>query len=759
MTNSDLPSSPAVQDQATRMTQLLVVFTSAIFLSAALLFAVQPMFTKLVLPRLGGAPAVWSVAMVFFQAALLAGYGYAHLLTHYAPGRRSVMIHIGLLVVACFWLPLSIASGWGRPPIVGEAFWLLGLFAVSIGPPFFALAANAPLLQAWFARTDHPSANDPYFLYAASNVGSFLALLSYPLLVEPFISLSTQTWVWAAGFIVLIVLIAGSGYLLWQSADKAPTGAPVAATTDSVADAAPPTWSDVVRWVFLAAVPSGLLVAVTAHISTDVAAVPLLWVIPLALYLLTFVIVFSRQPVVPHWLVVEIQPVFILALVAVIVYEPIRLIIGLMAIHLAVFFVATLMCHGELAQRRPPARYLTSFYMWMSFGGMIGGIASGLAAPYAFNWIAEYPILIALAVLCRPGLIWPTTRLQQLLVFGSVFIAVIAFLLFRQFEQDIDLGTYNIMLGILLIMTVLFWRNPVPFAAIIALVLLAHHHVQEGNSALTVRSFFGVLKVNETLNGRFRTLSHGTTLHGGQRLLDNQGNPVTGRPQPTMYYYDGSAIAQGMDAARAVKGGGPINYAVIGLGTGSLICRSQPGDSATYYEIDALMVWLARDSGQFTFLKECGQQVPIIMGDARLTLSDAKDGSYDLIVVDAFTSDAIPIHLLTKEAMAIYRKKLSPRGIVLIHISNRHLELASVVTGIAAANDMVTRVSESGDVAEDDSDYKFLGTVTASARKDEDFGPLAKSQYWETQRVDPRHRVWTDDYSNIIGALIRQLRQ
>jgi hypothetical protein len=569
------------------MTQLLVVFTSAIFLSAALLFAVQPMFTKLVLPRLGGAPAVWSVAMVFFQAALLAGYGYAHLLTRYAPGRRSVMIHIGLLVVACFWLPLSIASGWGRPPIVGEAFWLLGLFAVSIGPPFFALAANAPLLQAWFARTDHPSAHDPYFLYAASNVGSFLALLSYPLLIEPFISLSTQTWLWAAGFIVLILMIAASGYLLWQSADKAPTATPVAAATSSAAEAAPATWGDVVRWVFLAAVPSGLLVAVTAHISTDVAAVPLLWVIPLALYLLTFVIVFSRQPVIPHWLVVEVQPVFILALVAVIVYEPIRIIIGLMAVHLAVFFVATLMCHGELAQRRPPARYLTSFYMWMSFGGMVGGIASGLAAPYAFNWIAEYPILIALAVLCRPGLIWPTTRLQQLLVFGSLIIAVVALFLFRQFEQDIDLATYNMMLGILLIMTVLFWRNPVPFAAIIALVLLAHHHVQEANSALTVRSFFGVLKVNETLNGRFRTLSHGTTLHGGQRIRDNQGNLVTGRPEPTMYYYDGSAIAQGMDAARAVKGGGPINYAVIGLGTGSLICRSQPRDNATYYEIYA----------------------------------------------------------------------------------------------------------------------------------------------------------------------------
>jgi hypothetical protein len=739
------------------MTQLLVVFTASIFLSAALLFAVQPMFTKLVLPRLGGAPGVWSVAMVFFQAALLAGYCYAHLLTRYAPGRRSVMIHLGLLVVACFWLPLSIATSWGRPPVEGEALWLLGLFAVSIGLPFFSLAANAPLLQAWFARTDHPSASDPYFLYAASNIGSFLALLSYPILIEPMITLTTQTWIWAAGFIVLILLIAGCGYLLWQSPDQAPAAAPATATKSSASEEAPPTWGNVLRWIFLAAVPSGLLVAVTAHISTDVAAVPLLWVIPLALYLLTFVIVFSRNPIIPHWLVVEVQPVFILALVAVVVYEPIRQIVGVIAVHLVVFFVLTLMCHGELAQRRPPARYLTSFYMWMSFGGMIGGISAGLLAPYVFNWIAEYPILLTLAILCRPGLTWPKTPLQQAMVFGSIFLAVIGLVLFRQFEQDIDLATYNATLGGLLILTVLFWRHPVPFAAIIATVLLAHHFVVEGNTTLTLRSFFGVMKVNDTANGRFRTLSHGTTLHGGQRIRDKQGNPVTGRPEPTMYYYDGSAIAQGMDAAKAVKGG-PISYAVIGLGTGSLICRSQPGDKATYYEIDQLMVRLSRDMGYFTFLKECGQDVPIVMGDARLTLADAPDGSYDLIVVDAFTSDAIPIHLLTKEAMEIYKRKLSPNGIVLIHISNRHLELGSVVTGIAAANDMVTRISESGDVTEDDSDYKFLGTVTISARKDEDFGPLAKSQYWELQRPNPRQRVWTDDYSNIVGALIRQWR-
>src|SRR5688572_18356066 len=360
MTNPDIPAAPA-PDRASQLMLLLVSFTAAIFLSAALLFAVQPMFTKMVLPYLGGAPAVWSVAMVFFQACLLAGYGYAHLLTYYAPGRRSVMIHLAVMVVACFWLPLSIATTWGRPPAVGEAFWLLGLFAVSIGPPFFALSANAPLLQAWFARTDHPAAHDPYFLYAGSNIGSFLALMSYPTLIEPFIPLGGQTRLWAGGFVLLILLIGGCGYLLWQAPDKPPTAAPVAAPENTSVVEAPPTWRDVAIWVALAAVPSGLLVAVTAHISTDIAAVPLLWVIPLALYLLTFVIVFSRTPIIPHWLVVEVQPIFILGLVAVVVFEPIRMILALTAVHIAVFFVCTLMCHGELAKRRPAARYLTSF--------------------------------------------------------------------------------------------------------------------------------------------------------------------------------------------------------------------------------------------------------------------------------------------------------------------------------------------------------------------------------------------------------------
>src|SRR5438477_2582160 len=388
MSTSDFPTSETRQAAAAPHRALLVTLTAAIFVSAALLFAVQPMFTKMVLPRLGGAPSVWSVAMVFFQAALLAGYAYAHLLTRYAPGRASVVIHVAVMLVACVALPLHIATGWGRPPAVGEAFWLLGLFAVSIGLPFFALAANSPLLQAWFARTDHPAAKDPYFLYAASNVGSFLALLAYPSVIEPLIRLGDQTRLWSVGFFVLILLIAGCGMLLWRT----PVAATVAAENGD-AESAPPTWREVASWVGLAAVPAGLLVAVTAHISTDVAAVPLLWVLPLALYLATFVIVFARRPVIPHWIVVDVQPLFVLGLVAILIFEPVKQIVGLIAIHIGVFFVCALMCHGELARRRPAPRHLTSFYLWMSAGGMIGGISAGLAAPYLFNWIAEYPIL------------------------------------------------------------------------------------------------------------------------------------------------------------------------------------------------------------------------------------------------------------------------------------------------------------------------------------------------------------------------------
>jgi hypothetical protein len=749
---STLPAAKKAVEQAhSHGAALLAALSASIFLSAALLFAVEPMFTKMVLPRLGGSPQVWSVAMVFFQTALLAGYAYAHLTTRYLSVRASVLVQIALLAIASLTLPLSIAAGWARPPAVGEAFWLLALFAVSIGLPFFALAANAPLLQAWFARTDHPAARDPYFLYAASNAGSFLALIAYPFAIEPLIRLSDQRWLWSIGFYVLILGIAGCGWLLRQSMQNS-----AAVVSDEDAEVPAPTWRDAASWAGLAAVPAGLLIAVTAHISTDVGSVPLLWVVPLALYLLTFVIVFSRRPIIPHDFVIAVQPFFILALVAVIVFEPIKTILPLIALHVGVFFVCALVCHGELARRRPPAQNLTAFYLWMSAGGMLGGISAGLAAPYAFNWIAEYPILIALAVLCRPGFSLPKTRLEQAAFLGTAAVAILTVVAVRYYQLDVDEKLFNWVVAGLLVVSVLFWRDPLPFAAIVAFVLIADHEIIDVAGAKTLRSFFGVYKISESADGRFRLLSHGTTLHGGERIRDDEGNPVTGRPELIMYYYEGSGIAQVLGAARTHAS--PMRYAVIGLGTGNLACYAQPGDTVNYYEIDPTVIRISSDPNNFRFLTECGP-VPITIGDARLTLAEAPEESYDAIIIDAFTSDAIPIHLLTKEAMAIYRRKLAPHGIVGVHISNRHLELATVVAGIAAANDMVARVNEGGDVTENDADYVFLSTVVAVARTDDDLGPLAQSEYWEVPQVDPGQWVWTDDYSDLLGSILRRLRE
>jgi hypothetical protein len=751
MGTADQPASEPRPDATSGRALLLATFTAAITLSAALVFMVQPMFTKMVLPRFGGAPSVWSVAIVFFQAALLAGYAYAHWLTRYAGGRASVAIHLAVTIAAAFALPLSIAAGWDRPPEAAQALWLIGLFTASIGLPFFALAANSPLLQAWFARTDHPAAKDPYFLYAASNVGSFLALVSYPIVIEPFVRLGDQAWSWSIGFGFLIALLAACGALRWRAADED-------ARAGGAADA-PPTWKDAGFWVARAAVPAGLLVAVTAHISTDVAAVPLLWVLPLALYLLTFVIVFARRPIVPHWLVVAMQPAFIIALVAVIIFDPVKTIVGLLAVHLSVFFVNALMCHGELARTRPAPRYLTAFYLWISAGGVIGGIAAGLIAPHVFNWVAEYPILIALAVLCRPGLALPDDRRRRYLLFGGLAAAVLVLIVSTLYPVVLGETAFNWTVGAFLAASVLFWRAPLPFAALIAFVLLANHGIVEQAGAMSVRSFFGVAKITETTDGQFRLLQHGTTLHGGQRIREADGRlAAIDPPELLLYYWDGSAIAETFAAVRA-RVDRPIRFAVIGLGAGSLACRAAPNDTVHYYEIDPAVIGIARDPYLFSFLWACRPDVPIILGDARLTLAEAPDGAYDLIIVDAFSSDAIPIHLLTREAMAIYLKKLSPHGMVVMHVSNRHLELASVVAGIAAANGLITRVSDSSDLDEAANPYKFVATVAAVARSEQDFGALAQARDWALKAPDPGQWVWTDDYCNIVGAVFRKLNE
>lgn len=506
----------------------------------------------------------------------------------------------------------------------------------------------------------------------------------------------------------------------------------------------------------MAAVPSGLLVAVTAFISTDIAAVPLLWVLPLALYLLSFVVVFARRPIVPHRLVVAVQPVCMIGLIAVLVLEPIKNIVWLIAIHLAVFFVCALMCHGELARRRPPPRYLTTFYLWLSAGGVIGGLASVLLAPLLFNWLAEYPLLLALAVLCRPGRALPREGAWRYLVFSALIAAALFLILCAYFPSLFDVRTFNRAAAALVIASVLFWRSPLAFAAIVGAALFANQ-VLFDQSLLSVRSFFGVARVTESPDHQFRILQHGTTLHGAQRIRHANGEPVAAPPELLLYYSDGSAIAQTIDVLREHIG--PLKFAVIGLGAGALACRASRDDAVHYYEIDPAIIRIARDRNLFSFLWVCGPEVPITLGDARLTLADAPDGAYDLIIIDAFSSDAIPIHLLTREAMAGYLKKLSPHGMIVMHVSNRHLELASVVAGIAKANDLIARVNDSAEIEENADSYIFAGTVVAVVRRPEDFGRLVQSRDWQPLTPDPKQWTWTDDYSDVFGALVRKLRE
>jgi hypothetical protein len=416
------------------------------------------------------------------------------------------------------------------------------------------------------------------------------------------------------------------------------------------------------------------------------------------------------------------------------------------------------MCHGELARTRPAPRYLTGFYLWMATGGVVGGIGAGLIAPHVFDWVAEYPILLALAVLCRPGLALPRARPWRYLLYGGLATAALVLIITALYPVVLAETVFNWTVGTLLVASALFWRAPLPFAAMVAFILLANHNIVEQAGSMSVRSFFGVTKVTETPDGQFRLLQHGTTLHGGQRIREFNGDAPADPPELLMYYWDGSAISQAFDAVRA-RVNGPIRFAVIGLGAGSLACRAEPGDTVHFYEIDPAMIRIARDPYLFSFLWLCRPVPSITLGDARLTLAEAPDGAYDLIVVDAFSSDAIPIHLLTREAMAMYKAKLTPHGMVVMHISNRHLELASVVAGIAAANGLITYIDDSADIDEAANPYKYSGTVAAIARSEEDFGLLTHSRDWELKTADPAQWVWTDDYSNIVGAVIRKLNE
>jgi hypothetical protein len=735
---------------------VLPAFAATLFVSALLLFSVQPMFTKMVLPLLGGSPSVWSVAMVFFQATLLAGYAYAHGLTRWLEPRHAIAAHLALMALALLTLPLAVATSLGKAPVDFAAFWLLALFAASIGLPFFAVSANAPLLQAWFGRTGHPQAGDPYFLYGASNLGSFVALIAYPLLLEPLLPLRMQSQLWSAGFMLLMGMVAGCGTLMLQ------TMRPAHAREAAEADAAPVSWLTRLSWMALAFVPSALLVAVTSHISTDVAAAPFLWVVPLALFLLTFVLTFRAGGDAMHRALIQVQP-----------YVAAPLVIGLMwgaraywllaiLLSLGFFFITAMICHRELYLRRPNVRRLTEFYMWISAGGVAGGMACGLIAPFVFPGVWEYPILIVLALMCRPGAFADRRAwIRSSAIFAAALMLALVPRVVFGLTIPIEVKPYW-MLGLVAVAALIMLQaaHAVRLIALTAFVLIVTAVYEPGLvMRLTARSFFGVHKVVDSYDGRFRMLYHGTTSHGAQRLRDNSGAPAAGPPEPLTYYYFGGPLAQSIAAARAAKGV-LSRVAVVGLGTGSLACHAKPGERWSYFEIDPVVARIARDPARFRFLSECAPNAEVVLGDARLTLAEAQ-GTFDLIVLDAFSSDVVPVHLLTTEALGIYLGKLSRGGVLVLHISNRFMELASVVAADAAAHGLVAYVK--ADSALTDADFErnlyASSVVAAVARREQDLSALHEHDGWAKRTADGSVPPWRDDYANILSAIWRMQRR
>ena len=731
---------------------LVIIYTIAIFLSAALLFSIQPMFTKMVLPVLGGSPSVWSLAMVFFQALLLAGYAYAHLLATRMGQRLGIFIHLLVLAAAAATLPIATRGGFAPPVEADPSLWLIGVFALSVGLPFFALSAHGPLLQAWFARSGHARAEDPYFLYAASNIGSFAALLGYPLVIEPFLGLSAQSAGWSVGFVGLAALIAGAGLLggrdggAAQHAREKPEPIPLSMKA---------------KWTALAFAPSGLLVAVTAHMSTDIGSAPLVWVIPLGVYLLSFPLAFRTRS--PGWDDGSVCVQFWCgALVLMSISIGARGATGallMLAFHLGFFFFSALVCHRALYLSRPRGAMLTSFYLCLSFGGMLGGLFAGLAAPLLFSTLAEYPMLVAAAFACAPQALSQLRMIprRDVLTFSLLFTigaAVFAFL--TAFTPWALQG--RILLILLVGLPILInWRLRGRSLLLALLAIITIFCLKTFVQGESYRSFFGVTRIEDVENGAIRQMLHGSTLHGAIRLRNGDGSPVSGRPTPTTYYTLTGPMGETISAIRKARGG-LTHAAVVGLGAGTLACHFGPSEPVTFYEIDPIVVRLATDKTRFRFLSDCEAKSDIVPGDARLTLAQQKRLS-DVIIIDAFSSDAIPMHLLTREAVGVYLSKLAPHGALVMHISNKIVDLSDIIARIGAEHGLVTYVTTDWPMGKED-ELASASKVAVLARSKDDLRELLNGEGGWTAVTPPEsYPLWTDDRSTIFTALAARWRK
>lgn len=728
----------------------VALFATAIFVNAALLFTVEPMFSKMVLPLLGGTPAVWNTCMLFFQAMLLAGYAYAWAVSRWMGLRRQLQFHVGLLLVSLITIPIRVAPGWTPSAGGAPVPWLILLLTVSLGAPFLLLSSGAPLLQRWFSFTGHHAADNPYFLYAASNLGSLLALLAYPSLVEPNLRLVEQSRVWSSIYVGLILVIAGVGWVTSREwgIGNGETAAPVKRRSDLLEQGlAPPTLLTRTRWVLLSFAPSSLLLGVTTYLTTDIAPVPLLWVVPLAIYLLTFVIAFSRRQVIPRELMIALQTVAVLSLTVVLAIGAQRHVTSLAPIHLGAFFATALLCHTELARSRPSVEHLTEFYLWIAVGGLLGGIFNVLIAPNVFDSVLEYPIALVVACLLRPRLGDPSRPWSLTLDILLPFTlgAIVVWVTRHGYPEKLGERGGAIAASAFAVLCLGFLHRPVRFGLGIAAVIVGTiiGRGRDETLLLTKRSFFGVYRVRGYTN--YHTLQNGTTTHGGQSLLPNL------RREPLTYYHRGGPVGQMFTALMTDKPSRRV--AVVGLGTGTIACYGRHGETWDYYEIDPVVVGIARNPRYFTYLRDCDPTIRIILGDARLSLRNAPDSAYDLILLDAFNSDAIPAHLITREALALYLRKLAPRGAIAFHISNRYLHLQPVLSELARDARVAGVVGGDLNITPAETAMnKFTSEWVVLARRATDVATLYVLPGWKTLAPKSDVRLWTDDFSDILSV-------
>ncbi len=729
-----------VDSAATQVGRALFVLT--ILTGSFLLFLVQPMVARMALPLLGGAPAVWNSAMLVYQALLLGGYAYAHAIGRLRP-RTQGFVHLGVLLVAGLWLPIGLMTS-ELPAGAQPAVWVPWLLLGSIGPLFFAVSAQAPLVQRWFSVAS--GGRDPYALYAASNLGSFAGLIAYPLLVEPAMAVRAQSLFWSGGYLLLAALVIACVATLPRRTAAAPAAEAPAST--------PPTRGAVAWWLALSLVPSGLMLATSTYITTDIVAMPLLWVLPLGLYLLSFSVAFSDRRGAADF-ITRIAPITILLFGGVMMggYQEgpwFTLVVALMLL-----FIASVALHTALYRRRPSPDRLTGFYLTMAAGGALGGVFAGLVAPVVFDWTYEYPLLILAAGALAPqtfltaGLrnLWWGRRRPVALATVGVLLAVLLVVGAQAMgpgEPD-RRGMFFLALGAIGLASV--GMRPAYLAVLASALMLFGGYRALALSAepgARTRSYFGVYTVRS--GPRLRELDHGTTVHGIQLA----GSPERERT-PTTYYAPGSGVGQAMRAAPALYGA-HARIGVVGLGTGTLACYARPGQAWRFYEIDPAVIRIARDTGQFTYLANCLPKPRIILGDARVRLAQAPDASLDLLALDAFSSDAVPMHLMTREAFATYKRVLSAHGLLLVHISNRFLDLEPVVAAAAQEGGWAATLLDYKPSALDATashslwialspDPEILARLTHGSRD------------WRAPQTRPDIAAWTDDYSTILPLL------